>query len=681
MTSLKTLRPLAAALATLAATQAAAQTPASNPGPPLSRENLDTTCAPCQNFYRYANGGWAAKNPVPAAFSSWSGFNELTERNNLVLKQVLETAAANAETTSDPNTRSLGRLYGTCMDSAAAERGGISPIAADLRRLDAIRTRADLQTTLGRLHREGMGGLFGFGSEQDAVDASKVIAGMGQGGLGLPDRDYYTRTDSVTVRQRANYVAHVQRLFELAGEPAAQATADAQRVMSLETALALASMGRVQLRDPQASYHVMTVAELDRTAPGFSWATFLRDVGLPQVTSMNVGQPEFAKAMAHEIATRPMEDWRAYLRLRAINGAASWLSTPFVQENFRYSSSLTGAREMQPRWKRCLRVADNVLGDALGREYVKVSFTPEAKAGMEDMLRNMRAVYAERIAAAPWMSDSTKPAALQKLGTFAQKIGYPSVWQDYSSMNIGNASFVSNLRASGLYDTRRDFAKIGKPVDRTEWGMTPPTVNAYYNPQVNEIVFPAGRLQPPFFHPSYDVAANYGGIGGTIGHEMSHGFDDQGRQYDAQGNLRDWWTAGDAQRFGERAQKVVDQYNAYTVLDSLHVNGKLTLGENIADIAGLRIAYYAMEKALEGKPRVLIDGFTQEQRFFLAYAQARRATFRDQQLRLMVQTDPHSPNEFRVNGPMANMPEFAAAFGCKQGDPMVRPENLRVQIW
>ncbi|MDB4949143.1 MAG: peptidase [Gemmatimonadetes bacterium] len=672
--------PLAAA-AVMAAAAAGAQTVPANPGPPLSRANLDTTCAPCRNFYQYANGGWMASNPIPAAFSSWSGFNELTERNNLVLKEVLEAAARDAETTPSADTRRLGRFYGTCMDSARTERDGIAPIAADLRRIDALRSRGDLQGYIGALHREGMGGLFGFGSSQDAKNSTRVIAEAGQGGLGLPDRDYYTRQDSATAKARDNYVQHVQRVLALAGEPAAQAAADAQRVLALETALAAASMSRVQMRDPNAQYHIMTVAALDAMAPGFSFATYLRDVGLPSITEMNVAQPDFFKAMGRELATRPVEDWKAYFRFRLVNGASSWLSTPFVAEGFRYTSGLTGAREMQPRWKRCLRMADNFLGDALGQAYVRVAYTPEAKAAMEDMLRNMRAVYAERIRAADWMSDSTKQAALEKLGTFNQKLGYPSVWQDYSRMSIATGPFIANVRAAGRYEEDRDRAKIGRPVDRNEWGMTAPTVNAYYNPAMNEIVFPAGRLQPPFFHPSYDVAANYGGIGGTIGHEMTHGFDDQGRQFDAQGNLREWWTAEDVRRFGERAQKVENQYNAYVVLDSMHVNGKLTMGENIADIGGMTIAYYAMEKALEGRPRELIDGFTPEQRFFLAYAQARRAVFRPQQLRLMVQTDPHSPNEFRVNGPLSNMPEFAAAFGCKQGDPMVRAEELRAKIW
>jgi putative endopeptidase len=665
----------------LLATAAAAQTAPANPGPPLSRANLDTTCAPCQNFYQYANGGWMARNPIPAAYSSWSGFNELTERNNDLLKTVLESAARDAETTSDPNTRRLGRFYGTCMDSAAAETAGLAPIQAELRRIDAVRTRADLQSFIGWMHAQGLGGLFGFGSTQDPHNSARVIADASQGGLGLPDRDYYFRPDSSTARARESYVAHVQRVLELAGTPSPAAADQARRIMALETALAQASMGRVQMRDPKAMDHPMAVRDVDALAPGFSFATYLRDVGLARVDSLNVSQPDFFKAMGHELSTRPIDDWKAYFRFRLINGASGWLSSPFVNEGFRYGATLTGAREMQPRWRRCLRMADAMLGDALGQEYVKVAFTPQAKAAMEEMLRNLRSVYADRIRAADWMSDSTKQAALVKLGTFAQKVGYPDRWEDYSAMDIGRGSFVANLRAAGHWAENRDRVKIGQPVDRGEWGMTAPTVNAYYNPAMNEIVFPAGRLQPPFFHPGFDIAANYGGIGGTIGHEMTHGFDDEGRQFDAQGNLRDWWTEGDSRRFDERAQKVIDQYSAYTVLDSLHVNGKLTLGENIADIGGLTIAYYAMEKALEGKPRELIDGFTPEQRFFLAYAQARRAVFRPQQLRLMVQTDPHSPNEFRVNGPLSNMPEFAAAFGCKAGDPMVRPEATRAKIW
>jgi len=669
--------PLLAAAALLgSATAAAAQAVV----PALDRANLDTTCAPCRNFYRFANGGWMARNPIPAAYPSWSGFNELRDRNEEVLRTVVETAARQAETTRDANTRRVGRFYSTCMDSAKAEAAGVSPIAAELRRLDALSTREQLIAEVAMQHARGTGVLFGFGASQDPKNSARMIADLNQGGLGLPERDYYLRDDSATRKTRADYLAHVEALFVLAGQPRAAARADANRLMALETALARASMTRVQLRDPNAQYHFMSVADADRLTPGFSWSAFLRGVGV-RADSINVSQPEFFKAAAHELATRPVEDWRAYLRYRAISRSASWLSSPFAAQNFRFSSALSGAREQQPRWKRCLRLTDSVLGDALGAEYVKVAFTPEAKAEMQRMVSNLQSVFGERIRASPWMSPATQQQALAKLAGFGTKIGYPDQWLDYGSLEMGTASHVANLQAASAFYGKRDLEKIGRPVDRSEWFMTPPTVNAYYSPSLNEIVFPAGRVQPPFFHVSYDAAANYGGIGGTIGHEMTHGFDDQGRQYDARGNLRDWWTPEDARGFTERAAMVDRQYSDYTVLDSLHVNGKLTLGENIADIGGMTIAYYALQKELAGKPRDPIDGFTPEQRFFLAYAQARRASFRDQQLRLMVQTDPHSPNEFRVNGPLSNMPEFARAFGCKAGDPMVRGDAERVSIW
>ena len=668
--------PLLAAAA-LCAVPAAAQGPVI---PALDRANLDTTCAPCQNFYRFANGGWIRRNPIPAAYSSWSGFNELRDRNEEVLKAVVDAAARQAGAAADANTRRVGHFYATCMDSAHAEAAGVSPIAAELRRLEGITTREGLMAEVALQHARGTGVLFGFGANQDPRNSTRMIAELNQGGLGLPDRDYYLRDDSATRKLRADYLDNITAMFVLAGQPQAAAQADADRIMALETALARASMTRVQLRDPNAQYHWMSVADADAATPGFSWSGFLRGVGVA-VDSLNVAQPEFFKAAAQELASRPLEDWRAYLRYRTITRAANWLSSPFVNQSFRFTQALTGAREQQPRWKRCLRLTDAVLGDALGAEYVRVAFTPEAKAEMQRMVGNLRAVFADRIRASHWMSPATQQQALQKLQAFGTKIGYPDQWLDYGTLEIGTESHVANLQAVNAFYGRRDLAKIGKPVDRTEWFMTVPTVNAYYSPTLNEIVFPAGRMQPPFFHVSYDLAANYGGIGGTIGHEMTHGFDDQGRQYDAQGNLRDWWTAEDARGFEQRAAAVDRQYSAYTVLDSLHLNGKLTMGENIADIGGLSIAFQAMQRELAGKPRTLIDGFTPEQRFFLAYAQARRATFRDQQLRLMVQTDPHSPNEFRVNGPLSNMPEFAAAFGCKAGDPMVRPDAERVDIW
>lgn len=664
--------------APLALALAAGALAAQAPGPPLNLANLDTTCAPCKNFYRYANGGWLDANPVPAAYSTWSSFNELTERNNEVLRGVLDRAAAAAETTTDPNTRRLGRFYATCMDSTRAEADGYKPLEPELRQIAGLRTKEDVLAQIARMHNMGMGGGFGFYATADARNSRMNIAEASQGGLGLPDRDYYTRTDSASAAMRTKYTDHLARMFEMVGVPAAQAAQDAQRVLALETALAQASKTRVQLRDPNALYNKMTVAQAE--AGGFPWASYLRQRGVT-VDSLNVQVPDFFRALGTALADRPVADWQAYLRARVVGGAANWLSTPFVQQAFRFSSALSGARELQPRWRRCLRMADGMLGDALGQEYVKTAFTPQAKATMGEMLTNLRATMRERLERLAWMSQATREQAIGKLGTMDGKVGYPDVWDDYAGLEIGTGSFIDNVRAANVYHTADNMKDIGQPVDRTEWYMTAPTVNAYYNPSTNEIGFPAGRLQPPFFHPSFDIAANYGGIGGTIGHEVTHGFDDEGRQYDAQGNLRDWWTAEDAKNFEERAAVVERQYNAYTVLDTVHVNGKLTLGENIADIGGLTVAYYALQKALEGKPRTLIDGFTPEQRFFLAYAQARRANMRPEQLRLMIQTDPHSPGEFRVNGPVSNMPEFAAAFGCKPGDPMVRPESERASIW
>ncbi|HEU4697631.1 MAG TPA: M13 family metallopeptidase [Gemmatimonadales bacterium] len=659
--------------------------PSSRPAvlPALDRANLDTTCAACANFYQFANGGWAARNPIPAAYSRWSGFDELTERNQLVLRDILERAARAAEATRDGDTRRLGRFYATCMDSARAEADGVAPLRADLARIAAIRDRAALRAEIARLHGRGVFAAFTFAPAQDPRNSARVIADASQGGLGLPDRDYYVRADSASRALRDAYVAYAARALELAGAPAARAEADARRILALETALAEASMTRVERRDPEAQVHTMAVADADTLAPGMHWGDYVAAAGLADLARLNVSQPKFFQALGRELETRPLEDWRAYLAFRLLRANAAWLSSPFVAADFRFASALSGAKELQPRWKRCLRMADQNLGDALGRAFVETTFTPEAKAELVGMVDAMREVLRERIGRLEWMSEATRRQALVKLDAFGRKIGYPEKWQDYSALTVERGPFVANLRRVLEFRIRRDRAKIGRPVDRTEWGMTPPTVNAYYDPQLNEIAFPAGRVQPPFFHVSYDLAANYGGIGGTIGHEMTHGFDDEGRKYDAAGNLADWWTAEDARAFEARAAVVERQYSDYVVLDSLHVNGKLTLGENIADLGGMTVAYYALQRALAAHPeqRRTIDGFTPEQRFFLAYAQARRASFRPEQLRLMVQTDPHSPNEFRVNGPLSNMPEFRAAWGCRAGDAMVRPDSVRAQIW
>jgi putative endopeptidase len=647
----------------------------------LDPANVDRKYGACQDFFMFANNGWIERNPIPPAFSGWGAFNELTERNTVVLKSILERAAAQAATTTDSSTRKLGTFYASCMDSSAAERAGVEPIADELRRIESITDRSQLQDEIARMHLLGYGGTFGFGAQADAKNARVVIAYASQGGLGLPDREYYLRADAEAQGLRARYAGSIRNMLRLAGDADTVAAEKAARILELETALARAQLSRVALRDPNARYHPMTIAQANATTPGFDWQRYLAALGLSQVTSVNPGVPAFFTALGVELTRRPLEDWKAYLRWNVISRSASQLSTPFVDESFRLASMLTGTRTQQPRWRRCLVMTDQLLGDALGRAYVKTEFTPEAKAKMLEVVQSLRAVLRDRIQRADWMSDRTRAEALKKLDAFGQKVGYPGSWRDYAGLDLRPSTYATNVQRAREYAARQDFAKIGRSVDREQWLMTPPTVNAYYSPALNEIVFPAGRLQPPFFSVSYDDAANYGGIGATIGHEMSHGFDDSGRQYDATGNLRDWWTPEDAQRYGDRASVVERQYGAYVAIDTLRLNGKLTLGENLADVVGVSIAYQAMERALLGKPRAAIDGFTPEQRFFLAYAQARLSVLRPESARLMLQTDPHSPGRFRVNGPLSNMPEFAQAFGCKEGDAMVRPATARARIW
>ena len=657
----------------------AAQSP---PAPrALDPANIDRKFGACQDFFMFANNGWIERNPIPAAFSGWGSFNELTERNNLVLRDVIERAAREAPTTSDPVTKKLGTYYATCMDSAATERAGITPIADELGRIAAIGDRASLRAGIARMHSTGLGGVFGFGSAADAKNSAMVIANAVQGGTSLPDRDYYLRQDQAMETIRARYLEHVRTMFTLAGDSPADAATNAARVLSLETALARAQVPRVQLRDPNSRYHPMTVAQANALTPAFDWSEYLVAIGMPQVTSLNVGMPTFFQGLNAELESRPIEDWKAQLRWVALSRNAALLSSPFLNESFRFNASLTGATEIQPRWKRCLSWSDGALGDALGREYVKVVFTPEAKTKMLGMVGNLRAAMRDRIVRAEWMSEETRAQALAKMDAFNQKIGYPETWRDYAEIAVAPGPFVENVMRVRVAEAKRDYARIGKPIDRSQWAMTAPTVNAYYSPPLNEIVFPAGRLQAPFFSVSFDDAANYGGVGATIGHEMSHGFDDSGRQYDAKGNLRDWWTPEDASRYKERAKVVEEQYGAYVAIDTLRVNGRLTLGENLADIVGVSVAYDALQRELQGKPRRQVDGFTPEQRFFLGWAQARLSVLRPEAARVQATTGVHSPGQFRVNGPLSNMPEFAQAFGCKEGDPMVRPAAVRARIW
>ncbi|HUQ46681.1 MAG TPA: M13 family metallopeptidase [Gemmatimonadaceae bacterium] len=649
---------------------------------PIDPANIDRSANACTDFYQFANGGWLKSNPLPAAYSRWGSFEELGEKNQAALTSILQAAAKNPAGARDRNLKMLGTFYGNCMDSAAAERYGASPLKPQLRKIDALTDRAAIQTEIAHMQMMGIAVAFGFGSTQDAKNSTSVIGGAFQGGLGLPDRDYYFKQDAQSVDIRKNYVAHVRKMLELAGTPAARAARDAQRVMAFETALAGAARTRIELRDPEANYNLRTSAQLVSMTPHFNWNKYFSDLGRPGIASVDIQNPKFFNTLDSLVANAPMDDWKAYLRWKTIKDAAPLMSSKFVDEDFAFTKTLSGAKEMLPRYKRCTRAADGLLGDALGQAYVAQNFTPGAKARALEMVHNLEATFRDRINSLSWMSAETKQKALAKLGAFAEKIGYTDKWRDYSSLKIVKGSFVNDMYAVNRFENGRDLAKIAKPVDRTEWGMSPPTVNAYYNPSMNEIVFPAGILQPPFFSATADDAVNYGGMGSVIGHEMSHGFDDQGAQFDSQGNLKNWWSDADLAAFKQKTGLVSGQYDDYLVLDSVHVQGKLTLGENIGDIGGLNIAYAALQKALAGKPRPgLIDGFTPEQRFFLAWAQIWRQNITPQNQKQRILTDPHSPGRWRANGPVSNMPEFAAAFGCKPGDPMVRGDAVRAVIW
>ncbi|HEX8830016.1 MAG TPA: M13 family metallopeptidase [Longimicrobium sp.] len=674
-------RPLASVvmLAALLALPAAAQRPGARALDPADR---DTTCSPCRDFYQWANGGWLARNSIPAAYTSWGSFDEIRDRNQAVLRALLEEAARgvpNARIGS--SERKLGVFYTTCMDSARAEREGAQPLAEELARIDAIGSRAALQAVVARLQQSGTPAIFNFGGAPDLKDSERVIAVLAQGGLGLPDRDFYTRRDSVSQRIRAEYRAHVGRMLVLAGRTAAQAQAEAGRVVAIETALAGVSMTRVQQRDPHATYHKMPLDSVQALTPNWGWGSYLRARGVAGVDSINVRQPEFFRALDRMLATVPLEDWKAYLRWHYTRSSASALSSAFLQEGFRMQQVLTGTTERHPRWRRCLAAADVTLGDALGQAYVRRTFAPEARERAMEMVDNLGAALRERLDALEWMSDSTRTEALAKLASFRSKIGYPDRWRDYAGLDVRPGSHLDNVRRAQRWSYARSLARIGRRAERDAWLMSAPSVNAYYNPSLNEIVFPAGILQPPFFDAHADDAVNYGGMGAVIGHEMAHGFDDQGRRFDASGNLRDWWTARDAAAFREQAKRVAEQFSQYMAVDTVRINGQLTVGENIADLGGLTIAFHALQKELAGKPRTLVDGLTPEQRFFMAWAQIWRRNTRPETLRLQVATDQHAPSRWRTNGPLSNMPEFARAFGCRPGDPMVRPDSVRARIW
>lgn len=643
--------------------------------------NMDKTCQPCADFYQYSNGGWLARTPIPAAYSRWGSFNELNDRNLENQRLILEDLLKNTTAVKGSNEQKLRDFYASGMNEAAIEAAGMTPLQPELDRIEAVTDLAGLQNSIARLHSLGVGAVFAFGSEQDAKNSQRNIAGAVQGGLGLPDRDYYFDTDDKSKETREKYVAHVANMFQLVGKNQATATANAKIVMAIETKLAEASMTQVELRDPKATYNLQSLAKLKTLTPHFSWPAYFKAINAPGVKEVNVGQLKFFQAVNTLLTEIPIQEWKVYLQWHLVSEASPFLSSKFVDENFAfYEAYLEGKKENQPRWKRVIRMTDTALGEALGQLYVQKHFSAQAKQRVLEMVANIKAAFQEKLSGLPWMSPQTRKQAIAKLSKIVTKIGYPDKWQIYKGLDVTPNSYLANIMASQQFEFARQLRKIGKPVDRTEWGITPPTVNAYYNPLMNEIVFPAGILQPPFFDPAADDAVNYGGMGAVIGHEIIHGFDDQGRQFDKEGNLKDWWTSDDEAKFIERATCVEQQFSGYEVEKGVAVNGKLVLGESIADLGGLTISFAALQRAMAGKPRPAeIDGFSPEQRFFLGWAQVWRTNMRPEFARYMVQVDPHPPAKFRVNGPLSNMPEFTKAFGCKSGESMIRASQC--QIW
>jgi putative endopeptidase len=682
----RSTRRLAIAFAFVSLPLATAMTQAqSAPAPPsatgspsasgLDLASLDRTASPCTDFYQFACGGWAAANPIPEDRPRWGRFDELQDRNDTILRAVLEAAAAGR----DPASKKIGDYYATCMDETTIERRGASPLEPDLKNIASLTSVGRLPELLAELHKIGVNAFFGFGAEGDFKDASTVMAIASQGGLGLPDRDYYFKEDPKSAEIRAQYLEHVGTLLTLAGTPSARANDEAAAVMRVESALAKGALDRVSRRNPELIYHKQTLAELQALTPAFEWSRYLRGIGAPSVAVLNNTEPEFMKAFNGVLASASLDDIKIYLKWQLAHANAFLLSKAFVDENFRfYGTILQGTPAQRPRWKRCVGYVDGDLGEALGESFVKATFGPQAKNDMLQMVADVERALEQDITTLDWMTAATKQQALAKLHTVANKIGYPDKWRDYSALTIERGDAVGNSHRANTFEFHRQLAKIGKPLDKSEWTMTPPTVNAYYNPLENNINFPAGILQPPFYSAGRDAALNYGGAGAVIGHELTHGFDDQGRQFDASGNLKDWWTAEDGKAFESRAGCFVDQYAAYTAIDDVKLNGKLTLGENTADNGGLRLALMAYLASSAGAAARPVDGFTPEQRVFLGWAQVWCESRRPAYERLQAQTNPHSPGRYRVNGVVSNMPEFQKAFSCPAGAPMVSQNSCRV---
>lgn len=644
--------------------------------------DFDTTASPQNNLFEFANGGWIKNNPIPPSERYWGVYSVLQNDNYKKLKKVMEEAVENKDTKKGSNQQKLGDFYFSGMDTVSIEKEGLNPLKHEFDRINNIKNTKDLVDVITLFQTYRVSPLFDFYVGQDLKNSELQVPYLSQGGLGLPDRDYYLKTDSESVKIRKEYVQHIANMLRLLGDHSEIVENEAHNIMDLETKLAKASMTVVQQRDPYTIYHKYTLQELNKLTPEINWTNYFDKIGAKNVSYVVVNQPDFYKLINKELKEVSINDWKNYLRWNLISSFANDLNSDFVNEHFHfYGTVLNGVTQIKPRWKRIIQAADRSIGEILGQEYVKENFTPEAKERCVKLVNNLFNVFGERIKNLEWMSSETKEKALHKLNTMVKKIGYPDKWRDYSKLEIDRGPFVLNQLRSDIFRFNYMVNKIGKPVDKSEWGMTPQTVNAYYDPSMNEVVFPAGILQPPLFDPNADDAVNYGETGATIGHEMTHGFDDEGKQFDADGNLKDWWTKNDAEQFKKRAEVMITQFDSDVVLDTLHVNGKLTLGENIADLGGLIIAHEAFKLTDEYKSNEKIGGFTPDQRFFIAYAQSWKGHIRDATLRMKVLTNPHAPDFLRANTPASNMSSFYKAFNVKPGDKMYIPDSLRVNIW
>ncbi len=652
----------------------------SRPAPRFDVANIDKSLDPCVDFYQYACANWIKKNPIPPDYPEWVSFNEVYEHNLAVLHGILEKAAGNDPQRS-PVMQKIGDFYASCMDEQTINKARFAPLQPELDRIASIKDKTQMIEVMSHEQLLGPNPLLGFGSAADLHDADMTNAFIDQNGLTLPDRDFYLKDDPPTLEIRKAFVDHMRKMFVLLGQAPEQASRNADTVLKIETALAKAFMDRTLRRDPANIDHKMTVAQIQAIAPNFHLDRYFAVSGAPGFPDLNVGNPDYFKQANAIIEATPLEDWKVYMNWQMLNASAAWLSDDFVQEDFKFNQAITGQKELPVRWKRCVNAVDGSLGEALGQPYVDETFGAEGKARMLRMVDALENALNHDITALPWMTEATKKQALIKLAAIRNKIGYPDKWRDYSKLNVARGDMLGNLQRATEFESNRQLQKIGKPVDKMEWGMTPPTVNAYYNGSNNEIVFPAGILQPPFFDNAMDDAVNFGGIGLVIGHELTHGFDDQGRKFDPKGNLRDWWTEKDGKEFEQRAGCVDKEYSGFVAVDDLHLNGKLTLGENTADNGGARIALMALHDYMtqtRQDSKKMIDGYTPDQRYFLGFARVWCENTTPELLRLGVRTDEHSPGRWRVNGVVQNMPEFQKAFGCKPGQPMAPPNACRV---